>query len=489
MADICVVLEGTYPYVTGGVSAWIHDLILNLKDITFDIVTIVPNDQFAAEMKYKLPPNIKTVKCVPLNRTENSVKIKMSQGARKRFFEGLSEAFLEIENGNFAGFAMLIRLFKRYEPTLGDLFHTREGFKALDEIYRKYCPDSPFIDFFWTLRFLAAQLYNTICAMPPDSLCYHTISTGYAGLMASVFKIITGKKMLLTEHGIYTNERLLEIIDAKWIFDRNSDSVEVVKELPSLKKMWINLFTVIGKITYHFSDEIITLYRGNQKLQIKLGANPDKCRVIPNGIDLAKFHMKREKISEGPEYKVGFVGRIVPIKDVKTLLYSARLVADKLPQVKFLLKGPFEEDLEYFSECRTLVNILGLKETVFFLGPSSVHDFYKDLDLVVLSSVSEAQPLAVLEGNACSVPAVSTEVGCVRELLCGIDEEDVLLGPSGLVVPVKSPEALGDAIIKLLSDRDLNKRMGESGILRVNKYYNKEELIITYQNLYKSSME
>lgn len=486
MADVCMILEGTYPYVTGGVSAWVHELITNLSDISFDVVTIVPSAGYAKEIKYKMPPNIVSLKCLPINEFDENNRPRLSYFDRKKFFNELFKAFELFDCDDYSALEILSAAFDKYSPSAGDILNTYDGWRVFDYIYKKSGGGAPFVDFFWTLRFIIIPLFNLIKTAPPVSKCIHTISTGYAGLLAAMFKIRLKRPMILTEHGIYTNERLLEIIDARWIYDHNRDAVEVLKELPPLKKFWINFFMAVGKLTYYYSDEIITLYRGNQQLQIKLGADAKKCRVIPNGIDTARFNLRRESASEGPDYKVGFVGRVVPIKDVKTLLYAARLVVDRLPGAKFLIKGPYDEDMAYFEECKTLTSLLDLKNSVVFMGPGSVHDFYMELDVVVLSSVSEAQPLAVLEGNVCRVPAVSTEVGCVTELLYGIDEQDVKIGPSGIVVPVKSPVELGEAIIKILSDRELNMKMGDSGLKRVMTYYKKEDLKTKYHGIYNS---
>ena len=50
--DICLLLEGTYPYVTGGVSSWVHQLISSLQEFTFSLVVILPNKNFSQEAKY-----------------------------------------------------------------------------------------------------------------------------------------------------------------------------------------------------------------------------------------------------------------------------------------------------------------------------------------------------------------------------------------------------------------------------------------------------
>ena len=75
------------------------------------------------------------------------------------------------------------------------------------------------------------------------------------------------------------------------------------------------------------------------------------------------------------------------------------------------------------------------------------------IGLVVLSSISEALPLVILEGYAAGVPTVSTDVGSCRQLVEGLDDEDRALGSSGgVVVPIADPQALADAAIALLND-------------------------------------
>jgi glycosyltransferase involved in cell wall biosynthesis len=319
--------------------------------------------------------------------------------------------------------------------------------------------------------------------------CYHTICTGYAGILGSILRINNNRPLLLTEHGIYTKERIIEIIDADWIYSGEVHTYDLRRELPPLKQMWIKLFGTLGRVTYLNSKKIITLYRGNQEEQIKFGADPKKCMIIPNGVDGGRFTLVRNKPSEGPTYTVGFVGRVVPIKDIKTLIRAARIVVDRIPGCQFLILGPTDEDADYFMECRVLVEILELENNFKFLGPGDVSYFYPSLDLLVLSSISEAQPLVILEAHLCNVPVVSTDVGCAGELLYGIDGEDRKLGKSGMVVPIGDSVKLAMAISDLLLDSDLNKVMGENGKKRVIKYYTKDELMDRYRKIYREEME
>lgn len=488
MADICLVLEGTYPYITGGVSSWVHDIITNLNDFTFDIVAVLPSKSYAREFKFKIPPNVNSINNLYLNEVEGSLNKKLGYFEIKKFFKELSGHAFDFKELNSGHLKAIFGTIEKYKPSIGDFIDTKEGWNFFLKLYETFDGNFSFIDFFWTMRFILIPIVNITNFNPPDCGCYHSVSTGYAGLLASLFKLRTAKPMILTEHGIYTNERLLEIVNAKWIYDQNIDSIDISRELAPLKRLWINLFIYIGKISYFCSDKIITLFKENMNLQIKLGAPAEKCSVIANGIDCGRFSLKRVKKPEAPDYTIGYVGRIVQIKDIKTLLYAARFVVDKFPGARFILKGPTDEEKSYYQECRILTNLLGLDGSVVFAGPGNVTDFYKDIDLLVLSSISEAQPLALMEANLCRVPVVSTDVGAVRELIYGADEYDMKIGASGSVVPVKSPEMLGMEIVRLLSDADLNMRLGENGEKRVLRYYQKEDLMAKYRAIYKEAI-
>ena len=118
--------------------------------------------------------------------------------------------------------------------------------------------------------------------------------------------------------------------------------------LGKLKRNWTEFFKFLSFVTYQSADYITTLFNGNMRNQTAFGADQSKITVIPNGIDPTRFSSIREQIhdrwrSQTRGRTVGFIGRIVPIKDIKTLLRSARIVADEIEDVEFLLAGPYQE--------------------------------------------------------------------------------------------------------------------------------------------------
>jgi glycosyltransferase involved in cell wall biosynthesis len=223
--------------------------------------------------------------------------------------------------------------------------------------------------------------------------------------------------------------------------------------------------------------------------QIELGAEPGRIQIVPNGIIPKHFddmyQQVRERRLKFPEQMVvGFVGRVVPIKDVKTLIRSASVVCKQCPATKFLIAGPYAEDPAYFEECTKIVKMLKLEENVVFMGPQKLRDVLPKIDVLVLTSISEGLPLVMLEAMAAGIPMVATDVGACRELIFGRTPEDKALGSCGRITPMLSPSKTAQALLAILQDGILWNRMGEAGRKRVGLFYTMEQMLDHYKNLY-----
>jgi glycosyltransferase involved in cell wall biosynthesis len=131
---------------------------------------------------------------------------------------------------------------------------------------------------------------------------------------------------------------------------------------------------------------------------------------------------------------------------------------------------------------------LGLQDNVKFLGFQKLTDLLPQIGLVVLSSISEALPLVILEGYAAGVPTVTTDVGSCRQLVYGLDEEDQALGPSGEVVGIADPQALAEAALRLLGDEAAWHRAAQAGITRVERYYTHPVMFSRYRAVYDRAL-
>lgn len=489
MSDVCLILEGTYPFVSGGVSTWIHQLVGAMPDLRFSIVYISPYPNPHREYKYKIPPNVVDIQDLYLHEVEKDEK-PSPRDMRRAGFAALDKVHEDFIAGSGESFVEGLRWFRGPEGTLNghDLFRSREAWELFTALYARHGEGVSFLDFFWTFRSIYIPLLKTVRAPLPKARLYHTVSTGYAGILAATAKALHGTPVLLTEHGVYSHERLLEISQSTWIYSPQRERFRVQRELSFFKRVWLGFFGVMGRITYRHADRIITLYEGNRAKQIVAGAPGEKISIIPNGIDISHYRdipLKRE--GEGRR-TVAFIGRIVPIKDVKTFLQAAGTVLKTLPDARFLVVGPTDEEPEYTHECRQMSLQLGIEKNVEFMGKRDMEEIYPQVDVVVLTSLSEAQPYVILEASAIGIPAVATDVGACRELLEGRSPEDKKIGPSGLLTGVSRPEETAAGVVRLLTDPRLWKSMSEAGRNRTMRFYDQSDLVSKYLNLYEQMM-
>lgn len=497
MLDVVLFCEGTYPFISGGVSSWIHALLSAMPEIKFGIVFLSPGRSFKKELKYTLPPNLREFVEVYLYDVRLVKDRPPASGAAREAAWNALEAFSTgLVEGQWVNFSSLFRDLGCVGPegrpllSMEEMAYSPRAWEILVKLYNRSAPDLSFVDFFWTWRFIHFPLFQLLHAPIPAARCYHTVTTGWSGLLATMATLRTGAPMLLTEHGIYTNERRIEIVKADWIHVE-TQRLEGSQSFGFLKSLWIHLFEALGRLCYEHAREILTLYDGNRQKQLAAGAPKEKIRIIPNGVRIDVFESVPQgqlRVKPEGEFAIGFVGRIVPIKDVLTLIRACRSVNDRVPQARTYLIGPTDEDPEYYRECQNLVNTLGLQDQVRFTGPQDVKAWYPTLDVLVLTSISEGQPLVILEAFVAGVPCVATDVGGCSEILLGGSPEDKALGSAGFVTQVGSPQSTAAAILRLATDPQLRRTQSLVGQRRVRQFYDHLDMIREYRELYLTWM-
>ena len=122
---------------------------------------------------------------------------------------------------------------------------------------------------------------------------------------------------------------------------------------------------------------------------------------------------------------------------------------------------------------------------VRFTGRVKLDEYLGQTDVVVLTSISEAQPLVILEAGAAGIPVVATDVGACREMILGGENETPPLGPGGAITPLCHPSATAQAIAKLLTNREWYERCAGAIKERARVYYNKAVVDRIYRELYE----
>jgi glycosyltransferase involved in cell wall biosynthesis len=487
-ADVCLLVEGAYPYVAGGVSTWVHDLIKTQRHLTFHLVTLMPQPR-GLTARYELPSNVLSLSHVYLAQLPTGAA-RLSRG--KHRFGELEEIVLGLQQGGQRGelTALMTWIDETGTGELGQriLLESQDAWDLLLRMYNRSLPHASFSNYFWSWRSMLSSLFATLLAPIPDARLYHSLSTGYSGLLAARAKFLTRRPVLLTEHGIYTNERRVELMQAQWLAGGTAFNLSLREGPLELKDLWSGLFASYARACYAACDRIITLYTGNQVLQLRDGAAPEKLQIIPNGISFSRYARLAAQRQPHPP-TIALIGRVVPIKDVKTFIHAANRLRGEIPELRAWILGPTEEDPTYFQECKDLVSELGCTETVDFKGRVKLEEFLSQLDVVVLTSLSEAQPLVILEAGAAAVPMVSTDVGACREMIMGQPQESPALGPGGAVTGLASAQATADALAKLLHDPTYRERCGRNLQKRVEQHYNKTRIDEQYRRLYQTLLK
>lgn len=244
--------------------------------------------------------------------------------------------------------------------------------------------------------------------------------------------------------------------------------------------MWINFFYRLSKCAYESADKVITLFERNREFQIELGCEEAKTCIIPNGVDVNKFKDITKRDHNDKAINIGAVVRLTPIKDIKTMIQSFALVKEEVKNSVLYIMGPWDEDEDYFRECKELIAANNIKD-IIFTGRVNVKEYIGKMDMLLLTSISEGQPLAILEGMACSKPFISTNVGSCKELLYGINDS---YGLAGVVVPVMNYEMIAEKIVTLCKNEALRFEMGRNAFMRVSNIYTEEQFIKGYKELY-----
>jgi glycosyltransferase involved in cell wall biosynthesis len=174
---------------------------------------------------------------------------------------------------------------------------------------------------------------------------------------------------------------------------------------------------------------------------------------------------------------VGLVGRVVPIKDIKTFILMAKIVAGAIPDASFWCIGPTDEDAPYFEDCRGLVESFQLADRFTFTGKADVRSYYEFLDVLLLTSVREAQPLVILEAFAAGLPVVSTRVGNVPELL---DHDERFLASS------RDAEKLAQCVRGIHDHPEEMRAITEKNRDKVDRFYDKTRVFERYGEIYST---
>ena len=247
---------------------------------------------------------------------------------------------------------------------------------------------------------------------------------------------------------------------------------------PAKTRLFLTIERALGLVT----NRIIAVGDGQRAEIASYGVAPmHKLVTIRLGLELGQFlqaerargELRRELGIADDVPLIGIAGRLVPIKATDVFLRAAVSIRALVPNAQFLIIG----DGERRHELEALTDQLGLHDCVRFLGwRRDMLRVYADLDVVALTSLNEGSPVVLIEALASARPVVSTAVGGVPEV--------VVDGQTGLTVPVSDVGALAEAIVQLLRDPLMAKRLASAGRQHVYPGYDSSRLVDDVKDLY-----
>jgi glycosyltransferase involved in cell wall biosynthesis len=244
------------------------------------------------------------------------------------------------------------------------------------------------------------------------------------------------------------------------------------------KTFSMRAYAALDRMVLRRFDEVIVVSDAVEGKLRRSGVAPNKISTIFNGVDLKHFHgaeaTLRDEIAPKGHGLIGFVGRLVQDKGGATLLRAAKRVLSVQPKTKFVFVGEGPARLEW----EAIATQLGITEQVCFAGlRDDMPGIYASLDVVVLPSFLEALPMCLLEAMAAGKPVIATRVGAVPKL---IQSEE-----TGLLLEPADESGLAAAILRLLRDPDLARRLGENGRAHVALHFSASAMARSYMGHYQ----
>lgn len=234
---------------------------------------------------------------------------------------------------------------------------------------------------------------------------------------------------------------------------------------------------IFYKDLFYYSDAIISISNFNKGKLLSFGLDESKIVSINNGVKLpvkpASFISKANTCVE-----ILSVGRLVKDKNYKLAIESLRLLKQNQPKLKFLYHIIGGGSL--LSELQQQVEDYELEKHIKFYGekPSMfVFQMLNKCHFLLLSSINEALPTVILEGQSVGLPILATNVGSIKDLVR--KENGILVEPN--------IESFYEGVIQMIAMRNSWTSLGMKGRLQISDHYNQDHQIDRLVEIYKNN--
>lgn len=499
--DVAIVMESTYPFLKGGVSAVVHDIVTENPDLSFGIIHIAWDSNAPSEDLYNTPKNVAWIDVYYLSlgevkdeflATVQSPALKSGPSA-KAITESLMHGLYSVLEDNPAP------LWQLYDEAINPLtrtyrlwpaFSSPEMMEALTDMLSGE-KELTLGEMFWIMRDYFSIVYSLVDRVFPKAAVYHAHTTGYASLVSACAARQHNTSFLLTEHNLYVRDTVNTLLERRMDLPVTRKSYREITS-NTFEKIWTRWWTEMGAWLYPSTDHITYLYPAAIKEAIDLGGDPSKSEVLPNGMlwedfeDGRRFRTKLlPEITSGEKtnWKFCCIARVVPIKGIMELIDAVKQLVD-MGHTNFTVDvlGPTEHIPEYYEKCKAHIEKLGVGDNIFLRGTVNVREVLHHYDALVLSSFNEGQPIVVLEAMACGLPVMGTRVGGMDEL---VENELAGFDACGILVEPGDTDGLANGIATMMNSASVYETWTNNSLDRLKSTFLMHTVMKRYNDLYR----
>ncbi len=521
--DVAIVCESTYPYLTGGLSAVVHQICEANPDGRIGIVHIAWDATSPAIPLYDVPPQVLWVKTVYQSLAQHAGTFQrftprdtgLSSAGQALLAQRVVESIGAHLDGDDA------KLWRLYDEGINPLTRSyrlwpviasRELMRLATEFFAE--SGLTFTELFWHLREFFSLAYAVTDLVLPRAEIYHAHTTGAAAVLAACAARQHGTHFLLTEHNLYTRDTINHLLERsmatavtvdEW---RDLDRYETSAVPPRparvgpSQRAWMAWWVRTGVFAYRASTRITYLYPDAIDEALDLGGMPEKSIVLPNGVTPSHFDHARDQFESRvarmralpPEdriWKLAYAARVVPIKGCIDLLEAMALLVERgFTSWELDVMGPDGEMPFYAALCRARCTELGLDGHVKFLGSVNLRERFGEYDTLILPSFNEGQPIVVLEAMTMGLPTLGTYVGGMKQLVEDVlhirqpDGSTMEIGACGELVEAHDIPGLATMIERLMGPESQFDEFSANAKARVEHYFHIETAMRMYRELY-----
>ncbi|MFW0182020.1 GT4 family glycosyltransferase PelF [Rothia sp. CCM 9417] len=503
--DVAITMESTYPYLKGGVSAVVHDIITSNPDLTFGIIHIAWDRDSPMKDLYGVPENVLWVKTIFLSFDEHresysdsAKKLDLNAQERIAASHELFDALYALTEE-----ADVNPLWRVYDRMFSE--KTREfpgwgllGSKEFMEVLFERLPldNMSFSDAFWLIRTFFSLAYALLHERLPYARVYHAHTTGYASLIGAAGARDNGSSFLLTEHNLYVRDTVNTLLDRNMSFPVTVQDPDVFDVTPE-ERAWMLWWIQMGRFCYPSADLITYLYPKAIDEAQGLHGIRERSIILPNGMLISdvneayalRRHARETIIQEGTNHlwKFVFIARVVPIKGLIDLIETVAILRDEGFKLHIDCLGPTEHLPSYYEKCREAIAERGLEDYFTFHGTVNVREKLGLFDALVMPSYNEGQPIVALEAMSASIPVIGSDVGGMSQLIDDVlvSEDGSHVERCGILTQAGDPQGFADALKRIMNSPDFYEQLCLNARERVLQFFQLHDVMDRYNYIYR----